>query len=100
MTAAQFDAKTKLLGEKEELLALVTEGEKRLQELMGPIQIVKIEVGDYKSRLNYLGVELRAFKGLREPAGMSVGERVVIDVEEDGEQGGAGREEGMFVAQE
>lgn len=67
MTPQQLAQKKDLLEEKAELHAQVKEAEDRLKVLMDPIMILKNEIGGYKSRLNYLGVELRSYFRLKEP---------------------------------
>ena len=103
MSAEQFAQKKELLSEKEELLANVADGQKRLEVLMDPVEIVKLEISRNKSRLNYLGVELREYKGLREPLEATVEERLVnaIKKEEEEKKPAALKEEaGLFVPQD
>lgn len=67
MTQAQFERKKELVEDKAILLANIKDAEERLEALMDPIRILKNEIGEYKSTLNYNGKELKCFFGMREP---------------------------------
>ena len=67
MTPGQLVRKKELIQEKEEIFATVKEMEERLELLMDPVMLLKNQIGSQKSRLNYIGVEMKTFFGLKEP---------------------------------
>ena len=67
MTPEQFFRKKELIQEKKEIFATVKEMEERLELLMDPVMLLKNQIGSQKSRLNYIGVEMKTFFGLQEP---------------------------------
>lgn len=87
MSPEQLAKKKELMQEKEEIFATVKEMEERLQLLMDPVMVLKNQIGSQKSRLNYIGVEMKTFFGLKEPEeGLSQEVKEEIDglfVEED-----------------
>lgn len=67
MSPEQLARKKELIQEKEDIFATVKEMEERLQLLMDPVMVLKNQIGSQKSRLNYIGVEMKTFFGLKEP---------------------------------
>ena len=87
MSPEQLARKKELIREKEKIFATVKEMEERLQLLMDPVMVLKNQIGSQKSILNYIGVEMKTFFGLKEPKkGLSQEVKEEIDglfVEED-----------------
>lgn len=67
MSPEQLARKRKLIQEKEEIFVTVNEMEEKLKLLMDPVMVLKNQIGSQKSRLNYIGVEMKTFFGLKEP---------------------------------